>query len=645
MTYRPLKWLATGALSLLGLLLLTLLWLAVFGWNWARGPLQDLALRKTGRELHIAGNLGLDLAWPAPRVRAQTVSFANPAWAMAPQMLTADAVEASLDLPALLRGRLAFPELRLVRPRVALEQASGGRKTWLLDTTQTDEDARILIGRVLLDQGQVSYTDADRKTAVRAELSTVDTAPGTAGPLERSVAFKAEGRLLGLPLAAQGSGGAVLAWRDDARPYPLKIDATLGRTTVQAEGSVTSLLEFSAINLQLSLRGDSLASLYPLIGIALPPTPAYRSSGRLVHNGTLWRYETFTGQIGNSDVAGTLQVDTQGARPMLRGALTAQRLDLADLGPAVGARVPAAAGVAPARAHVLPDLPLDTARWASLDADVALYAHALLPGGALPLDRLQVRMLLQDRVLTLEPLEFGVAGGHVKARIVLDSRTHPLLGHAKVQLRGALLARLLPTVDLGKTSLGQLDGDFELAGRGASVGRLFATADGRLSLVAQNGEISRLLMEQTGLHLLEILQLNLTGDHTVKLNCAVADFSVTGGVMQARALVLDTAVNTLVGTGRVDLRQETLDLTIVPRTKVTSLVALRSPVYVKGSFGQPVITVDTGRVAVRGAGALLLGLLNPLLALVPLFEAGPGVDSECARLVRDARTAVPKTAP
>jgi AsmA protein len=173
------------------------------------------------------------------------------------------------------------------------------------------------------------------------------------------------------------------------------------------------------------------------------------------------------------------------------------------------------------------------------------------------------------------------------------------------------------------------------------VGRLLATADGRVSLVAQNGKISRLMMEQIGLHLLEILQLNLTGDQTVPLRCAVADFDVARGVMQARALVLDTSVNTVVGNGRIDLAKETFDLRFVPRTKVSSLVALRGPVYVTGPFAQPVVRLDTGRIVARGAGALALGLLNPLLALLPLFEPGPGADSPCAELVREAQSKAP----
>jgi AsmA protein len=200
-------------------------------------------------------------------------------------------------------------------------------------------------------------------------------------------------------------------------------------------------------------------------------------------------------------------------------------------------------------------------------------------------------------------------------------------------------------VDLSRASIGLLNGEAEFKGEGASLGRLLATSNGRLSLVAQNGEISRLLMEQMGLHLFEMLRLNLSGDQRVHVNCAVADFSVARGVMQARSLILDTRINTLVGSGTIDLAQETLDLTFKPRTKVSSLLAMRSPFYVKGTFSDPVVELDTGRVAARGAGALALGLLNPLLALIPLFEAGPGVESPCAALVRAAQTALPKPPP
>ena len=139
------------------------------------------------------------------------------------------------------------------------------------------------------------------------------------------------------------------------------------------------------------------------------------------------------------------------------------------------------------------------------------------------------------------------------------------------------------------------------------------------------------------MHLWEILSLNLTGDRLVKLRCAVADFDVKQGRMTAGALVFDTQVTTLIGTGTIDLGDETLDLTLIPRTKKTSPLALTSPIYIRGSFARPTTEVDKGRVALRAIGAVGLGLINPLLALIPLIDAGPGEDSDCGELVREAR--------
>jgi uncharacterized protein involved in outer membrane biogenesis len=142
-------------------------------------------------------------------------------------------------------------------------------------------------------------------------------------------------------------------------------------------------------------------------------------------------------------------------------------------------------------------------------------------------------------------------------------------------------------VNLNRNSIGQVNGQFDLTGKGNSVGSLLASSNGKLGLVVAGGEVSKLMMEKIGLHLWEILSLNLTGDRLVKLRCAVADFDVKQGRMTASALVFDTQVTTLIGTGTIDLGHETLDLTLNPRTKKTSPLALTSPIYIRGSFAQP----------------------------------------------------------
>jgi len=637
---RSLAWLAG---VLLAPVVLATLFIAIYGWNWLRGPIERMAQEKTGRALAIGGDLKVDFGWPWPRLHAGAVTFANPAWAREKQMVTTGAVDIAIDLPQLLRQNIVFPEVRLERPVVYLEQGSDGRKNWLLDLKQQDEGARLRIDRLTLDDGTLGYDDAGQKTSIRALVSTAATRPPTAG-----LTFAAQGQYKGQTLKASGDGGPVLALRDERTPYPLHAQFSIGHTRVKADGSVTSLLKFTALDMRVALSGASMAQLYPLLGIAFPATRAYATEGQFVHREKMWRYEKFSGRIGDSDMAGSVEVDTSGKRPALRADLRSNILDLDDLGSLIGARpgaVEAARHAAPtpttvptpARARVLPDLPFKTDRWDSVDAEVSLQAKNIRHAKALPLEDLVSHLSLRDSVLTLDPLDFGVAGGHVNAVISLDGGQNPIQAQANVRARRVLLAKLFPSVALNKNSIGQVNGQFDLSGTGNSVGRMLASSRGKVGLVVAGGEISKLMMETAGLHLWEILELKVAGDKLVKLRCAVADFAVKDGNMQADALVFDTEITTLIGTGSIDLGQEKLDLTLNQKTKSTSPLALRSPIYVRGSFARPEVSVDKGRVAARAFGAVALGVVNPLLALIPLVDAGPGSDSDCGQLVREAR--------
>ena len=561
-------------------------------------------------------------------------------------MLQADAVELTVDLAALLRGRVWLPEVHLDHASVFLEQGSEGRRNWQLDAEQKDAGAAITIGRLTLLEGRVGFDDDATDTHVRSDVATRADASGA------GVEVDARGQYRGQAFTARGRGGPVLALRDGSTPYPLQVDARFGRTRVQVDGTVTEIATLAALDAQLTLQGDNLADLFPVLGIALPATRAYPTAGRLQRAGNRWTYAGFTGTVGASDIAGTLHVDTGAARPVLQADLTSRLLDIADLGPVIGVRggslqaARRATPAAPASARrVLPDLPFKTSRWNSVNADVALRVAAVRGVGALDLRGLVVRLRLQDAVLTLDPLDLGIAGGTLKGSITLDGSQTPLLARARVQARGLRLAQLMPTVDLQKTSIGQIHGQFDLRGRGPSVGQMLATADGTLGLVVAGGEVSRLMMEKAGLHIWEILQLQLGGDERIRLRCAVADFTVRTGNMHADALVVDTAVTTLRGQGDIDLAAETLALRFDQDTKATSPLALRSPIYIRGSFVRPEVGVDKAGVAARAVGAVVLGLINPLLALLPLIDAGPGADSDCAALVRDARAPAPARPP
>lgn len=604
----------------LGLLLALALFIA-FGLHLLRGPIERAVTEATGRELRIEGGLRPVWTWVHPRFRAQQVSFANPEWAGEPWMFTAEAMEASIRLLPLLRGRLVIPELQLERAAVHLAQDAEGRKNWILDRDreQQKQESRVIIQHLRVDQGRLKYDDALRRINLAAELSTDDAGLG----------FTVKGKYRGAELAAAGHAGHLLSLREANTPFPLRGELRIGASTLKVDGTVTGIAGFEAFDTSVHLSGKSLSHLYQVVNLAFPETAPYSTAGRLIREGSVVRYEQFTGKVGRSDLAGTLAVDTGGKRPYMSGTLQSKVMDLADLGILVGTSAPRKDGV-------LPDSPFDPARWDSVDADVRLKAGSIRRPEQLPIQNLSARIQMKDRVLTLNPLEFGVAGGRLVGPVTLNGSKDTIRADVKMRVESLKLAQLFPTLKENKGSVGDLGGLIELSGTGNSVGRMLGSASGKIGVFMDGGRISRFLMELAALDLWDIAALKLKGDEQIAIRCAIADFEVKEGLMLTNAFVVDTTVVRIDGGGVVNLKNEEMDLRLSPKPKDNSIASLNSPLYLQGTFSAPKVSPDVGRLAAKGAKAVVLGIINPLLAVLPLFKEGEAKDSNCGQLIAEA---------
>ena len=255
---------------------------------------------------------------------------------------------------------------------------------------------------------------------------------------------------------------------------------------------------------------------------------------------------------------------------------------------------------------------------------------------ALPVNDVSAHLIMKDGVLTLNPLKFGVAGGTLSGNIALDGRRDPMHGKFSLSARGLRLKQLFPTFEPMKTSFGQINGDADLSATGNAPAELAATMNGGIKMLLNDGAISGTLLEQAGLNVANIVLAKLFGDQTVKINCAAADFDVKNGVLESRVLALDTTDALINVNGTVNLGSEAMDLHVYPHTKGFRVFSLRSPLYVKGTFKNPQVGVEGGPLAVRGAAAIGLGLLNPFAALLALTAPSNDTASPCPAIVADA---------
>jgi uncharacterized protein involved in outer membrane biogenesis len=229
-------------------------------------------------------------------------------------------------------------------------------------------------------------------------------------------------------------------------------------------------------------------------------------------------------------------------------------------------------------------------------------------------------------------------GGHIR----IDTNVSPAAFMTKLDVRALRLNQLFPTVETTKTGLGKISGQFDLTGRGNSVAQMLGSASGDVAVLMGKGEISNILLEYMGLDGGEVIKFLLRGDRTVQLRCAAAAFDVKQGLMSSRAIVLDTSDTVITGQGQVSLANETLDILLKPQPKDMSILSLRSPLRIGGTFASPSAGPDKAALAGRVGIALALAAINPLLALAATIETGPGQDADCAGIL--AQAAQPKAA-
>jgi len=619
---------------LIGLLILAggaALWLANYDWNGSRSWIAKTVEARTGRKLVVEGPLTVQPFSLHPRLRAENVTFANVDWGEKEPMFSAGLIDLRVDLWHLLYGRVVITELVLEKGTALLQRDAQGRRNWILKPPGEEHKGR----SPELLQLQIR----DSRVRVKDDASNTDvTAQIQSQPNEKVWGMKvsATGRVRGVPFKLSGDSGGLLQIMDEHKPYPIRLSGTLGKSKASAEGTLTGVATLQDLDVDMTVSGDNMAPLGEVLKLSLPHTKPYQLAGRLERRGPEWRFIKTRGKVGSSDLAGTLQVDMNGDRPVMTGDLKSKVLDLADLGPTVGTRKQKGEGV-------LPDAPFNPKRWHSVDADVKIHAGTIKRPEQLPLENLATRIRMQDAVLTLDPLEFGTAGGKLAGIIKLDGRNETIRGSANIRVQALQLAKLFPTVKVTQASVGDLNGAIELAGTGNSVARLLGSSNGKIGVYMEGGEVSEFVMQLVAINLWGIAKTKLGGDRQIPIRCVVGDFGVKDGDMQTNALVFDTEIVNVSGSGDINLKTEQLNLTLIPEPKEGSIASLRSPLYLRGSFAHPKPSVDLKSIAARGAGAAAMALLNPLLMVIPLLDSGPGKDSNCGKLIAELQQSARST--
>ena len=629
-----LKW---SLLSVAGLVVALILFLALLDWNSLRGPLGRMASRHLDRQVTIGG-LQAHVFTSQPRFEVTGLTVSNPSWAGPRPMLDVGRVSVQVKLWPLFAGHLTVLHADIDHPVVNLLRNPAGEANWEFanaGVTHGEQDRPLnlpVIRDFRLRDGRLDLRDAIRKLEFHGSVNA-----GESTRQQGDYAFRLDGTGTlndkAFELAVKG-GPLINVQRD--RPYPFAATLRADSTDVAVNGSLNRPFDMGAVQVGVSASGNDLADLYYLTGLALPNTRPYDVVVHVQRRGNVFRIENLDGRVGGSDLRGQMVVKLGGPRPRVEGTLKSHTLDLKDLAASLGNAPPAATG------RLLPDAPLEVQRVRGMDARVDFSADSIKLRN-IPLRQVAMRVNLDDGLLQLDPVSVILPQGHVTGDVHINARGDVPAVRAQMLVRNVQLKQFHSSKGLAPLD-GTLTARIQIQGGGTSVSQVLAHSQGSITAIVPQGQVEEAFAELAGIDVAKGLGLVLSNDQRqIPVRCGIADFGLQNGELAARHVLFDTQNVRIDGSGKIALDSEKVDLRIQGKPKKLRLVRLNAPISIKGTLRKPRIGIQPEKTVIQaGAAVALAAVATPLAAVLPFVDPGLAKDANCAALVAENE---PKTEP
>jgi hypothetical protein len=606
---RVLIW--TAALLAVSIILILGLAAAVDA-GFCRGPILLYLSSRIGRQIQVDGAIEAHLISRNPRVTAERVTIGNPRWMPAGVTATIGKLSLAMLLPRI-GHRSGVVSIDAEGVALYLARDSKGYANWqLTDPSKGGGDTRRLIIRHLsMPDAHVLLADERRHLQFDGMVSAGEAAGSTA---PQPFLIHGTGQLNGRPVTFDINGDS-LATASHQTPYQFTFSERSSGSRLDGKGFLQQPFNFKIIDTTFEASGADLKDLYYLTGIRLIDTGSYRLTGTASLRGTASGFKDLAAASGQSDVRGTVSIDSSGARPKLAIELNSNLLRMADLGPRAAGRAPVIDTAAPL---LLSDAKLSRDMVRRDDATVSFSAKEV-DVGRMPLQQLKAKATLRDGVLTVTSLAADLYQGKLSGRLKIDAT--PEVPAADVDLTVVdLQIGQVHHKDAGPPPFeGPLKLRIRITGRGSSVHEVAASANGSVTALLPNGAMRDSFAEMTGIDL-RGLGLALTKNKKeTAVRCAAAKFTARDGIVTADQLIVDTEGVLITGDGQVHFDSEALDLSLSGHPKSLRLFELLSPVVLRGTLAHPKVDIE------------------PHHAKLAIVAPGRAKDADCAALLAEPR--------
>jgi uncharacterized protein involved in outer membrane biogenesis len=588
------------------LILGIVVFLATFDVSQYKGLIQDQAKAATGRDVKIGGiKLSISLT---PAIVITDVSLANAPWGTKPEMFTATEISASTQLIPLLQGDVRISTVTINGASALLEVNKAGKPNWEFDVPPSASSTTPLtISGLKLDGFNLAYNDAQSAQSAnvvlgkseiklagdisKLEVTRLDVADLAAEYKDRTqtasvrmgkTAMDAKGPIAALGITELNVGETAVAYKGEGGP----VDVNLNAFKIAGDG---------AVNVEGTVSGQAISAKGTVAPIAELVTMKKPIPAKVV-------LEAFGLKI-DADVVADISKKT----PSISGTIAIPELDLSKLmPPPPGAK----AAKTPPGAKVFPADPLPWDLLSIADADAKLSIGKLTLPNGLTLDDVVLPVKLKAGRLEAGGVGANLLGGRVAADVTLvQSEKRMAIKGTAQGFTAERLANELKVTDL--ITQGPLDIAIDVRGAGDSVKAIMAGLNG--SVIGGMGE-SRIRNDALNIIGADVIMQVLSAinpmgnkDPYTVARCAVINFQIANGIANTnQGIALVTDKMDVVSTGKIDLAQEQVDLSMKPRATTgisVGLGQLTQSFKVAGPLSAPGVKMD-GKGAVKALGSI-----------------------------------------
>ncbi len=587
--------------------------------------LEEKASEALGRSVTIGDDLSIKI-FPKAAFRVTQLQVDNPAGFSTPYLMRVEKAEIGVDLFKLLSKEVEINRFVLTGPDINIEKNKSGAVNYELgsDKATDNEEASgenpelndLRLGDVRIVDGKANYIDAVAKQNFAMDDIDVDitlTSLETPFDAKGTMNFQGEPARLDLVMTTPGK-----VLRKEETNMKLALD--VGDTSMGGDLKINfgDKVSFSG---PVNFNAPNLPALAALAGSPLPEAPGFDKfsvSGQLSGNPDLINLSGATIKFDDVNATGDLRLALSGARPKATGTIRAEALDLRPYLPPPPADTPAGF---PAWSSEKMDL----SSLRTIDADLAIstaniYVNDIVFGES------EMTLKIQNGRMTADIPKMAMYEGNGSGRMVVNARSNvpSFAGNftmSKVNAEPFCLD-VLKTGNL----LGLGGFNFNFTASGASQAAIMSSLDGNGGFDVNDGalkgfNIAKLARTASGFKeginpatiTNAISSVQGSGEST-DFSSFLSKFTMTNGVMNVPTINMDSPILNMIGSGTIDLPNQTIDLRLEPTASLNADGSggngLKVPVRVTGTFSAPKVAVDVQSLLRGAAGKRLRGVID-----------------------------------